>query len=67
MGLVHLCLNKATRIVPIFAAFMQSILNGESQIDAHKNAVAAAAFVCTKTGAWPRYNKKKIKEIRDSL
>ena len=49
------------------AAFMQSILNGESQIDAHKNAVAAAAFVCTKIGAWPRYNKKKIKGIRDFL
>ena len=26
MGLVHLCLNKATRIVPIFAAFMQNIV-----------------------------------------
>lgn len=49
------------------AAFLQSILNGKSQLEAHKYAVAVAAFVCTKSGAWPKYNRKKIEEIENSI
>lgn len=49
------------------ASFLQATLNGQSQLEAHKYAVAAAAFVCTKSGAWPKYNRKKIEEIENSI
>lgn len=49
------------------ATFIQSVLNGKPQLEAHKDAVAVAAFVCTKAGAWPKYNRKKIEEIRNSI
>lgn len=38
-------------------AFVQSILTGKSLKEAHKQAVEISAFVCTKTGAWPQYDK----------
>lgn len=38
-------------------AFVYSILSGKSLHDAHKQAVETAAFVCTKSGAWPEYPK----------
>ena len=49
------------------AAFVQSILNEKTQLEAHKHAVAVAAFVCTQSGAWPKYNSKKIAEIENSI
>ena len=33
------------------------LLNGKTMREAHKQAVATAAFVCTKSGAWPEYVK----------
>ena len=36
-------------------AFVYGILTGKSMTDAHKNAVRVAAFVCTRSGAWPQY------------
>lgn len=36
-------------------AFVYGILTGKSMADAHKNAVRVAAFVCTRSGAWPQY------------
>ena len=38
-------------------AFVQGILAGKSLKEAHKQAVEISAFVCTKTGAWPEYEK----------
>lgn len=38
-------------------AFVQGILSGKSLKEAHKQAVEISAFVCTKTGAWPEYDK----------
>lgn len=35
------------------AAFIASILNGKSVVEAHKCAVAVAAYVCTQNGAMP--------------
>ena len=37
------------------AGFIMGLLSGKSMRDAHKQAVATAAFVCTKSGAWPKY------------
>lgn len=37
------------------AGFVMGLLTGKSMRDAHKQAVATAAFVCTKSGAWPEY------------
>ena len=37
------------------AGFIMGLLGGKSMQDAHKQAVATAAFVCTKSGAWPKY------------
>lgn len=49
------------------ATFIQGILEGKTQLQAHKNAVATAAFVCTKSGAWPKYDRKKIEEIKNGI
>ncbi len=49
------------------ASFLQATLNGQPQLEAHKYAVAAAAFVCTKSGAWPKYDRKKIEEIENGI
>ena len=49
------------------ATFVQSILSGKGQLEAHKRAVAVAAFVCTKSGAWPKYDHKKIEEIENGI
>ena len=49
------------------SAFLQATLNGQSQLEAHKYAVAVAAFVCTKSGAWPKYDRKKIEEIENGI
>ena len=38
-------------------AFVQGILAGKSLQESHKQAVEISAFVCTKTGAWPAYEK----------
>ncbi len=38
-------------------AFVYSILTGKSLAQAHKAAVDVAAFVSTKSGAWPAYEK----------
>ena len=38
-------------------AFVYSILTGKSLAQAHKTAVDVAAFVSTKSGAWPAYEK----------
>ncbi len=38
------------------AAFVYSILTGKSVREAHKKAVEISAFVCTKEGAWPKYD-----------
>ena len=35
------------------AGFIMGLLNGKTMREAHKQAVATAAFVCTKSGAWP--------------
>ena len=37
------------------AGFVMGLLTGKSMREAHKQAVATAAFVCTKSGAWPKY------------
>ena len=37
-------------------AFVAGILTGKTLRQAHEQAVKTAAFVCTKTGAWPAYN-----------
>ncbi|MBQ8843254.1 MAG: carbohydrate kinase [Elusimicrobiaceae bacterium] len=37
-------------------AFVAGILAGKSLRESHEQAVKTAAFVCTKTGAWPAYN-----------
>jgi len=37
-------------------AFVASILAGKTLRQAHEQAVKTAAFVCTKTGAWPAYH-----------
>lgn len=39
------------------AGFVMGLLNGKTMREAHKQAVATAAFVCTKSGAWPEYEK----------
>ncbi len=39
------------------AGFIMGLLNGKTMREAHKQAVATAAFVCTKSGAWPEYEK----------
>ncbi len=39
-------------------AFVQGILSGKTLREAHKQAVETAAFVCSKTGAWPSYEDK---------
>lgn len=39
------------------AGFIMGLLNGKTMREAHKQAVAMAAFVCTKSGAWPEYEK----------
>ena len=36
-------------------AFISGILSGKSIEEAHRFAVVTAAYVCTKTGAWPSY------------
>ncbi|MDR0744218.1 MAG: carbohydrate kinase [Tannerella sp.] len=38
-------------------AFAYSILTGKSLQEAHRKAVDIAAFVCTRQGAWPSYDK----------
>ncbi len=38
-------------------AFVYGILTGLSLSDAHKLAVKTAAYVCSKSGAWPQYSK----------
>lgn len=40
------------------AAFIASILKGESVADAHRKAVEVSAFVCTQNGAMPRLPKR---------
>lgn len=42
-------------------AFVQGILSGKTLKEAHKQAVEISAFVCTQTGAWPKYNQDLIK------
>ncbi len=37
-------------------AFVAGLLTGKTLRQAHEQAVKTAAFVCTKTGAWPAYN-----------
>lgn len=39
------------------AGFIMGLLSGKTMREAHKQAVATAAFVCTKSGAWPEYEK----------
>ncbi len=39
------------------AGFIMGLLMGKTMREAHKQAVATAAFVCTKSGAWPKYEK----------
>ena len=39
------------------AGFIMGLLNGKTMREAHKQAVATAAFVFTKSGAWPEYEK----------
>ncbi len=39
-------------------AFVQGILSGKTLQEAHRQAVETAAFVCSKTGAWPSYEGK---------
>ena len=38
-------------------AFVVGLLTGKTLQAAHEQAVKTAAFVCTKTGAWPAYTK----------
>ncbi len=47
--------------------FIQHILSGETQLEAHKYAVAVAAFVCTQAGAWVEYDSAKIEQIKDAI
>lgn len=47
--------------------FVQHILNGETQLEAHKNAVAVAAYVCTQAGAWVEYNHNEIENIKNAI
>ena len=42
-------------------AFVQGILSGMTLKEAHQQAVKISAFVCTQTGAWPKYNQDLIK------
>lgn len=37
------------------AAFVYSLLTGKSLQQAHKTAIKVSAFVCTREGAWPKY------------
>lgn len=37
------------------AGFVMGLLSGKTLSEAHKQAVSTAAFVCTKSGAWPEY------------
>lgn len=39
------------------AGFIMGLLSGKSLKEAHRQAVDTAAFVCTKSGAWPKYEK----------
>ena len=39
------------------AAFIYSLLRGKSLTQAHEFAVKTSAFVCTRAGAWPKYEK----------
>ena len=39
------------------AGFIMGLLNGKTMREAHKQAVATAAFICTKSGALPEYEK----------
>lgn len=39
-------------------AFIYNILTGKSLVQAHQEAVKIAAFVSTKQGAWPEYDKE---------
>lgn len=39
------------------AAFVYSLLSGKNLRQAHQAAVETAAFVCTRSGAWPKYEK----------
>lgn len=39
-------------------AFVYAILCGKSLSEAHRAAVETAAFVCTRSGAWPAYDDK---------
>lgn len=48
-------------------AFIESLLTGKTMRDAHKEAVATAAYVCTQSGAWPKYNYKQIEEIKNAI
>lgn len=48
-------------------AFIQGLLSGMNLRDAHKEAAATAAFVCTESGAWPKYNYQLIEEIKDGI
>lgn len=48
-------------------AFIQSVLSGKDLRQAHKEAVATAAFVCTQSGAWPVYNRQTIEEIKNGI
>lgn len=36
-------------------AFVQGLLSGKTLKEAHRQAVEISAFVCTQTGAWPKY------------
>lgn len=46
-------------------ALVVSLLKGVSLRRAHEFAVKVAAFVCTKAGAWPAYDRKDIEGICD--
>lgn len=48
-------------------AFIEGLLTGKTMRDAHKEAAATAAYVCTQSGAWPKYNYKKIEEIKNAI
>lgn len=42
-------------------AFVYAILTGKSLREAHQLAVETAAFVCTRSGAWPAYDNKETR------
>ena len=42
-------------------AFVQGILSDKTLKEAHKQAVEISAFVCTQTGAWPKYSQELLK------